>query len=96
LIPLDQLELLVHNPQALVSIEAQAQLKDMFTAAGSQGAVMFEQVLQMLRQALSSSLSVVFLIGFSILVVAFVVNLFIKEKPLREGHVGLLRNQPKA
>jgi EmrB/QacA subfamily drug resistance transporter len=86
-IPPEQIALLVHNPQVLVSIEAQTQLKGMLSTFGTQGIALFEQVLQTLRQALSSSLSVVFLIGFGILIVVFIVNLFIREVPLRKGHI---------
>jgi len=71
-IPAERLELLVRNPQALVSVEAQAQLKNMFETLGAQGTTIFEQVLQ--------------LVGVGVLVIAFVVNFFIKEIPLRKVH----------
>lgn len=86
-VPAERLEFLVHNPQALVSPEAQTQLKGMFAILGTQGAAIFEQMLTILRQALSSALSMVFLIAFALLIIAFIVNLFIKEIPLRKGHV---------
>ena len=86
IVPPERLEFMVHNLQALVSPDAQAQFKSMFGAAGPQGAAIFEQVVQSLRQALSSSLSQVFFIGFIILMVGFIVNLFIKEVPLRKTH----------
>lgn len=78
---------LARNPQALVSTEAQAQLRNLFEHLGPQGAALFEQVLQVLRQALGSALSQVFLIGLFTLVIAFVINLFIKEIPLRKQHI---------
>jgi EmrB/QacA subfamily drug resistance transporter len=87
MIPPERLDFLVRNPQALVSIEAQNQLKEIFSAFGPQGAAFFEQVLQALRQALESALSEVFLIVTGVLIVAFIVNFFIKEIPLRKGHV---------
>lgn len=87
LVPIDRLEFLLHNPQALVSPEAQAQLKGMFAILGTQGAAIYEQMLGTLRQALSSALSMVFLIAFAVLILAFIVNLFITEIPLRKGHV---------
>jgi hypothetical protein len=53
---------------------------------GSAGSGLFEQVLQALRQALSLALSEVFLIGLFMLIVAFIVNLLIREIPLRKHH----------
>jgi EmrB/QacA subfamily drug resistance transporter len=82
----EKLNLLVRNPQALVSAEAQIQLKNMFEMLGTQGTTIFEQVLQALRQSLSSALSEVFLVGVGVLAIAFVANLFIKEIPLRRVH----------
>lgn len=87
MIPPERLEFLVHNPQALVSVEAQVQLKGMFSMFGYQGTALFDQVMQMLRQALNSALTEVFLVGACILVVAFITNFFIKEIPLRKEHV---------
>ncbi len=86
-VPMDRLELLLRNPQALVSPEAQDQLKGMFALLGTQGAAIYEQVMTTLRQALSSALSLVFLIAFAVLIIAFVMNFFITEIPLRKGHV---------
>jgi EmrB/QacA subfamily drug resistance transporter len=85
-LPSDMLASLAHNPQALVSLEAQAQLQDFLAQMGPQGPAIFEEILQALRQALDSALSEVFLVGFFILVLAFIVNLFIKEIPLRKQH----------
>jgi EmrB/QacA subfamily drug resistance transporter len=81
-----QLESLVHNPQALVSPESQAQLQAMLSQAGPQGPTYFEQLLQTLRESLSSALSFVFFIGLFIVVMGFIVNFFIKEIPLRKHH----------
>jgi hypothetical protein len=92
IIPPERLDALVHNPQALLSPEAQSQLRNLLEQMGPQGLSLFQQVLQALRQALDSALSQVFLVGLLILVVAFVVNLFIKEIPLRKQH--MLANPP--
>jgi hypothetical protein len=81
-----QLESLVHNPQALVSPESQAQLQTMLSQAGPQGSTYFEQLLQILRESLSAALSFVFFIGLFTVVMGFVTNLFIKEIPLRKHH----------
>lgn len=85
-VPPDQLASLAYNPQVLVSPEAQAQLQAMLGKAGPQGAVLYAQVLQALRQALGSTLAHIFLIGLFIAIVAFVINLFVKEVPLRKHH----------
>jgi len=87
IIPPDRLDALVHNPQALVSVEAQAQLRSMFDMFGSGGAALFEQVLSALRQALVSALGDVFLIASGILVIAFIINFFLKEIPLRKQNI---------
>ena len=86
MIPPERLASLANNPQALVSPEAQAQLQSLLSRMGLQGSALFEEVLQALRQALSSALSEVFLIGLFILIVAFIVNLLIREIPLRKQH----------
>jgi EmrB/QacA subfamily drug resistance transporter len=86
ILPKEQLEALVRNPQALVSTESQTQLSNLFSEAGPDGGVYLEQLLQTLREALSSALSYVFIIGFLIVIFAFVVNFFIKEIPLRRHH----------
>lgn len=77
----------MHNPQALVSVEAQAQLEEMFSVFGAHGAALFNQMMQVLRQSLNFALTEVFLVGVGVLAVAFIVNLFIREIPLRKHHV---------
>lgn len=86
IIPPEQLDALSHNPQALFSPEVQSQLRTALEQL-PQGTALFQQMLEVLRQALDSALSQVFLIGFLIIVIAFVVNFFIKEIPLRKQHV---------
>lgn len=82
-VPADVLNSLSDNPQALVNPEAQIQLQQILAQVGDNAAVLFDQLLQTLRQALSSSLSEVFLIGLFITITAFLINFFIKEIPLR-------------
>lgn len=86
LIPPDQLSALSHNPQALMSPEAQLQLQRMLEQMGSQGTALFQQVLQALRQSLDSALSQVFLFALFAVAIAFLINFFIKEIPLRRQH----------
>ena len=78
-----QLSALAHNPQALVSPEAQEQLQAQFSQTGSQGSGLFEQLLDALRHALSSALSEVFLITLAVIVVAWLTVIFLKEIALR-------------
>jgi hypothetical protein len=85
-LPADQLSALATNPQALMSPDAQAQLAQMVSGAGPNSQAMLDQLLHTLREALSSSLSYVFLIGMAIVILSFVINAFIKEIPLRDTH----------
>ncbi|MFC2033210.1 MDR family MFS transporter [Chloroflexota bacterium] len=84
LIPQEQMEAFANNPQVLVSPEAQAQLRTLFEQFGTQGTALFEQVLQVLRHALSTAISEVFLVSLGAVIIALVIQLFIKEIPLRK------------
>ena len=66
-----------------MSPESQKQLQAQFNHAGSQGAGLFEQLLDALRHALSSAISEVFLIGLIMVVIALLIVIFLKEVPLR-------------
>jgi hypothetical protein len=85
-VPQQQLDAIVHNPQALFSTEAQNQLQGIFSQFGQQGAALFQNLLQILRESLSAAINHVFLIAFFAVVLGFIVNLFIKEIPLRTHH----------
>ncbi len=87
-IPPAQLDLLVHNPQALFSINATDQLKSTFEQAGPQGAALFEQVFNTLKSALNSGITEVFFISLILVAVGWVANLFLKEIPLRKHYGG--------
>ena len=82
----EPLESLVHNPQALVSAEAQSELSAMFQQMGAEGEALFEQVLEALKLALNSAVTQVFFIAMVVVVVGWVANLFLKEIPLRKHH----------
>jgi EmrB/QacA subfamily drug resistance transporter len=86
MIPPQQLDALMHNPQALMSPDAQSQLQGIIGHAGQQGAALFPQVMQALRQSLDVAISHVFLYGMFVIVLAFIINFFIKEIPLRSHH----------
>ncbi len=85
-ISLPQLLGMVNNPQALVHPEKKSLLKAALAQVGPQGAELFEALLQAMRQALQAALSRVFFVALLVIVAAFVVNLFLKEIPLRREH----------
>ncbi len=85
-IPQKELGYLAENPQALVSAEAQAQLKGIFAGSGSQGTALFDQTILAMRHTLDMALSEVFVIAFLTILLAFIINFFLKEIPLRKGH----------
>jgi hypothetical protein len=93
-VPAQQLDALAHNPQALMSAEAQAQLRALIEQVGQNGDELFQQVLLALRQSLDSALSHIFLYALLFVVAAFIINLFIKEIPLRRQH-NLEANPPE-
>ena len=69
------------NPQVLVNVGAQERLLSLFENLGTQGAVLFEQMLSTLRNALSSALAEVFAVIFGAVVFGLIVNLFLKGIP---------------
>ena len=84
-VPVEKLNSLANNPQALVSYDAQRELQIMIVDEGSLGAGIFNETLQAMRLALSLSISEIFIISFVVLLVAVGVTIFIKEIPLDEG-----------
>ncbi len=84
--PPEQLDTLMHNPEILMSQEAQNQLQTIISQFGDQSAVLLQQVMQALRESLSFSIAHVFFYSFVAIAFAFIVNLFIKEIPLRKQH----------
>jgi EmrB/QacA subfamily drug resistance transporter len=86
LVPPQQLDVLMHNPEALMDPEAQNQLQAIIGNLGEQGAALLHQVIQALRESLALSISHVFLYSFFAIVLAFIINLFLKEIPLRKHH----------
>ncbi|MFC2122243.1 MDR family MFS transporter [Bacteroidota bacterium] len=86
IIPQERLEFIARNPQALVSPEAQVQLNTMFEQIAPGSSQLLHQVLQALKGALEFALSEVFLIGFIAVLIAFIINLFLREIPLHTQH----------
>jgi EmrB/QacA subfamily drug resistance transporter len=85
-VPPQQLDSLMHNPQALMSPEALTQLQQSLSNLGAQGSTILQQVMQALRESLSVSISHVFFYAFFAVVLAFIINFFIREIPLRTQH----------
>ena len=81
--PEGQLEALGQNPQALINPEANAQLQEAFTSAGTEGPPLFQQLLASLQDSLSSAIGDVFLISLALVAVAWIANLFLGEVRLR-------------
>lgn len=79
----DRLKALAHNPQELVSAEAQEGLRETFSQVGPQGVSLLDGVMGSLRSALSSAIADVFLISLFVIIIAIVATLFLKEVPLR-------------
>lgn len=85
-VPPQQLDTLMHNPQVLMNPEAQIQLQNTVDKLGSQGGTLLHQVMQALRESLALSIAHVFMYALFAVGLAFIVNLFIKEIPLRSHH----------
>jgi hypothetical protein len=77
---------MANNPQALVSTDAQNQLISILSSLGAQETAAFNQIIQAMRQSLSSALTQVFLISMVIILLAFIINFFLREIPLRKKH----------
>ncbi len=84
----EQLAAIVDNPQALVNVEAQAQLQSLFDGMGSQGTVLFEQLLFTLRNALNSALIQVFLVFLVVTILGLLANFFLKGIPPHRSKQG--------
>jgi EmrB/QacA subfamily drug resistance transporter len=78
----EQLAAIVDNPQALFSMDAQEQLQEIFEGVGANGPALFEQMISTLRNALNSALVQVFLIFMFVVILAIIVNFFLKGIPL--------------
>lgn len=86
-LPAERLMMMAHNPQALVNPDRQHQLKAFLVPMGVQGARIYEQLMVVLRQSLQAALSRIFLVSLMMVALAFILNLFLKEIPLRKHHI---------
>ncbi|WP_169084923.1 MDR family MFS transporter [Paenibacillus sp. PL91] len=71
------------NPQMLLD---QPKLKELHATLPEQIQPLFTHIIEMVRSVLSDSLTVVFLFGMALLIVAFVLVFFLKEIPLRSSN----------
>jgi len=84
ILPAQQLAEMARNPKVLVNPMGQAQLKSFLAQAGNGS--LFEPLMESLRASLESALSHVFFVGLLVVAGAFVINLFLREIPLREQY----------
>ncbi len=78
----EQLAGIVENPQAIISPDAYDRLQAMFQGMGDQGAVLFDQLIVTLREALNSALSQMFLVFLIAGVIGLILNFWLKDAPL--------------
>jgi uncharacterized membrane protein len=76
----------VENPQVLVSVQAQDQLKGIFAAAGPGAQTFYATFVGTVRQALSDGTHVVFIISVVGAIIAFASTWFLQEIPLRKSN----------
>jgi EmrB/QacA subfamily drug resistance transporter len=74
---------LAANPQALMDPATQAALKTQLAALGPSAQQVAAQVSDVLRGAVASAITEVFLIGSGLIAIAFVSSFFLREIPLR-------------
>jgi EmrB/QacA subfamily drug resistance transporter len=85
-LPARQIASLAENPQLLVDPEGQQQLRAVIERLDVHGRGLYEALMLGLRHALADALSRAFLVALIVLLVAFAVNLFLKELPLKRSH----------
>jgi hypothetical protein len=78
-----KLGVLAANPQALLDPTPQAALKQQLATMGPAAQQISAQISDILRGAVASAVTQVFLIGSGLLAVAFVTSFFLREIPLR-------------
>lgn len=81
----DKLIQIAKNPQALVNSNAQSQLKTLFEIIGDKGNYLFSSMITSLQESLNSALMSIFTISFITVIIAFILNLYLKEIPLRNS-----------
>ena len=82
-IPLETVGNIAENPRVLVNPDALTALRESFSAAGPDGVLLADQLIQTLRESLASAIGDIFVISVAATLSALVVTLFLKEVPLR-------------
>lgn len=91
-----QLEGFQSNPQALVNPEAMVALRSGFEQAGSEGAVLADQLLAALRTSLAQAIGDVFSATVAVLALAFLITILLSAPKVEEGgESGRLKSQPE-
>jgi EmrB/QacA subfamily drug resistance transporter len=80
-VPVEKLNEIVENPQALVNAGARDELRGLFEGLGAQGETLLEQLISTLQGALNSALVQVFMVFLILTVVGMLVNFFLKGIP---------------
>ncbi len=83
-VPADTLRAMANNPEALISVDAQNQLKGILSPLGEQGTNALNQLIEVMRRSLSGALTQVFFLGFVLILIALILCFFLKEVPLRK------------
>jgi hypothetical protein len=76
----------LQDPQVLLSPDVLARIQHSFAAFGSQGTVLFHQLVEAIRVSLATAITDVFVLGFIIMLLGFFATLFLREIPLRKSH----------
>ncbi|HEY0607272.1 MAG TPA: MDR family MFS transporter [Herpetosiphonaceae bacterium] len=74
-----------HNPQILLSPDAQAQVSQQFAAAGPQGQALYNSLLEAVKTGLVQGIHSVFILTLGITLLGLVAVFFLKEIELRGG-----------
>src|SRR6266849_4447504 len=93
IIPADRLAHL-ENPQLLLAPDFVANIKHNFAALGPQGLVIFRQLIEAIQKSLSTAITNVFFLGFTMMVLGFVTVLFLREIPLRKSNTAPVAEAP--
>jgi EmrB/QacA subfamily drug resistance transporter len=76
----------LQNPQVLLAPGTAAKIQHAFAAFGSQGAVLFGQLMHAIRVSLASAIAELFLVGAGALALALLATFFLREIPLRKAN----------
>jgi ABC-type dipeptide/oligopeptide/nickel transport system permease subunit len=76
----------LQNPQVLLAPGTAARIQHAFAADGSQGALLFGQLMHAIRVSLASAIAELFLVGAGALALALLATFFLREIPLRKAN----------